>query len=168
MIENELRESVKTIYTRSTYLADLVRLMTKAADEIERLRRDCAEATPPTILTLPQAEIHLQSGEHYAGQVLNQDGTPSHYLILLPGHVQKPWDDAMKWAASIGGELPTRNEQALLYANLKGKFEASWYWSSEQYSEGSAWGQVFDGGSQTDRGKSFHARARAVRRLVIE
>lgn len=123
---------------------------------------------PPTILTLPWTEIHLQPGEHYAGLVLNQGGTPSHYLILLPGQVQTDWDDAMKWAKSVGGELPARNEQALLYANLKGQFEAAWYWSSEQYSEGNAWSQRFSDGTQHNGGKSFQAHARAVRRLVIE
>ena len=76
------------------------------------------------------------------------------------------WKDAIEWAQQVGGELPTRQEQALLYANLKREFEADWYWSSEQYSDSDAWYQYFDDSSQHDNDKSYGGRARAVRRLA--
>ncbi len=44
------------------------------------------------------------------------------------------------------------------------------YWSSTQYAGYAyyAWGQLFDGGYQGTSGKSFPARARAVRRFLID
>ena len=77
----------------------------------------------------------------------------------------------MEWASKQGGEsiasLPTRREQALLYANLKEQFEERAYWSCEAES-GWAWSQYFLSGSQIDRLKRNELRARAVRRLIIE
>jgi hypothetical protein len=48
-------------------------------------------------------------------------------------------------------------------------FDEAWYWSSTQHAAYSndAWHQDFDDGYQYDGIKSFEARARAVRRLVI-
>jgi hypothetical protein len=48
-------------------------------------------------------------------------------------------------------------------------FDEAWYWSSTQHAatSGIAWIQNFGGGSQIYYDKSFEARARAVRRLVI-
>jgi hypothetical protein len=47
-------------------------------------------------------------------------------------------------------------------------FEAAWYWSSTQYSADGAWGQYFGYGYQYDGGKSFKARARAVRLIQLD
>lgn len=113
--------------------------------------------------------IELQPGEHYAGAVLADDGRPLHHLILLPGQAEGvTWDAAKAWAAKVGGELPTRREQSLLFANRKGKFKSAWYWSSEAYErDGSyAWGQNFNYGDQTLSRESFESRARAVRRVT--
>ena len=68
---------------------------------------------------------HLKAGELYAGIILGKDGQPDHHLILLPGEPAKrlSWDRAVKWATKNGGELPTRREQSLLFANLKEEFE---------------------------------------------
>lgn len=121
----------------------------------------------------PQRSIEqpaLRDGEHYAGIMLGKDGAASHHLILLPGDRDDgPWQDAMDWAQSIGGELPTRREQALLYANLPEQFKSEWYWSCEQHAAGSdyAWLQHFGDGSQNLNRKSNTNRARAVRRLTI-
>lgn len=111
------------------------------------------------------------NGERWAGIVLNEDGTPSHHVILLPGEAARiGWNKAVEWAKEAGGELPTRREQSLLYANCKSQFKGEWYWSGEQHAAGShdAWGQNFYYGGQNDGLKSFEARARAVRRLVIQ
>ena len=71
-------------------------------------------------ITLPE----LKAGEIYAGILLNEDGSPSHHLILLPGdNAGADWQTQMDWAKSTGGELPTRREQSLLYANCKQHFE---------------------------------------------
>jgi hypothetical protein len=118
-------------------------------------------------ITIPS----LANGELWAGVLLNEDGTPSHHVILLPGEAARiGWNKAVEWAKEIGGELPTRREQSLLFANLKLQFKGEWYWSGEQHAATSdgAWLQVFDDGGQYDGDKSFEARARAVRRLPIQ
>jgi hypothetical protein len=130
------------------------------------------EAQAASAYHFPEATIELAPGEHYAGIILGKDGEPSHHLILV---ADKPTDDlnwqaAMDWAKRVGGDLPTRREQSLLYANLKEQFDATWYWSSEQHAADSynAWGQNFYDGGQDYDFKSYEGRARAVRRLPIE
>ena len=129
----------------------------------------------PSALFFPEVTINLASGEHYAGIVIGKDGEPSYHLVLLPGQADDiTWDNAMKWAGKQGGEyvasLPTRREQALLYANLKEEFEERVYWSCEAHESesGWAWYQDFYDGFQSYYRKGDEFRARAVRRLVIE
>ncbi|KVU22284.1 hypothetical protein WK65_18260 [Burkholderia ubonensis] len=115
------------------------------------------------------ATIPIAAGERFAGSILNDDGTLSHYLILLPGEAEDlTWERAREWAGQRGGELPTRREQSLLFANLKGEFEETWYWSAEQHEENSgwAWYQYFGDGSQDDARQDDELRARAVRRFI--
>ena len=122
-------------------------------------------------MAFPRSSISLAPGEEYAGVILGKEGAPSYHLILLPGDKDDlSWSAAKKWAAEIGGELPTRREQALLFANLKEHFEEAWYWSREQHASGSdcAWYRNFDDGGQGDYGKTSKLRARAVRRLEIQ
>jgi hypothetical protein len=129
----------------------------------------------PSALFFPEVTINLAAGEHYAGIVLGKDGEPSYHLVLLPGQADDiTWDKAMEWAGKQGGEyvasLPTRREQALLYANLKEEFEERAYWSCEAHESesGWAWYQGFDYGYQLISTRCNDLRARAVRRLVIE
>jgi hypothetical protein len=113
---------------------------------------------------------HLQPDEVYAGLLLGADGAPDQHIFLLPGQAEDvSWDDAQKWAEAVGGALPTRREQSLLFANLKGEFEARWYWSCEQHAayEAYAWYQYFGNGYQGNTHKTYGGRARAVRRLAI-
>lgn len=120
-------------------------------------------------LTIPT----LLEGERYAGIVIDSaTGQPTHHLILIP---QQPetrltWDEAIAWAASIGVELPTRQESALLYASLKPAFELTWHWTGEQYAgdASGAWSQFFDDGTQYTNDKGYKGRVRAVRRLLID
>lgn len=118
-------------------------------------------------LTLPP----LNPGEVNAGLIMNADGTASHWVILLPGDKDDGnWSDAEVWAKEKGGELPTRNEQSLLFANAKDQFKKDWYWSGETHTENSewAWCQTFGYGLQRYNHKSFsHCRARAVRRVSV-
>ena len=113
---------------------------------------------------------NLKNGESYAGIILGKDGAPDHHLILLPGKAESvSFEDAKIFAVKTGGELPTRRELSLLFANLKEEFQPNWYWSSEQHAAYSdyAWGQVFDDGGQHGITKSAELRARAVRRIAI-
>ncbi len=114
--------------------------------------------------------VSLKEGEHYAGIILGKNGAQSYHLILLPGEIEDTdWQKSMDLAKSIGGELPNRREQALLYANLKEQFKPEWYWSCEQSAgnAGWAWMQAFSDGSQLSSPKGLDTRARAVRRLII-
>ncbi|MBB3256902.1 DUF1566 domain-containing protein [Paraburkholderia sp. WP4_3_2] len=114
-------------------------------------------------------KIPLAPGERYAGLVLGDNGDADYHLILLPGENESvDWPDASEWAEAKGGVLPTRREQSLLFANLKGEFESAWYWSSEQHetNSGWAWFQGFYDGFQGSGDKDNELRARAVRRFI--
>ncbi|MDR9052113.1 DUF1566 domain-containing protein [Burkholderia multivorans] len=113
--------------------------------------------------------IPLAAGEKIAGQILFEDGSLSHYLILLPGDAEElTWGEATAWAVEQGGELPTRREQSLLFANLKSEFEPTWYWSGERHESNSgwAWYQTFGLGNQFITHQLTEFRARAVRRFI--
>ena len=114
---------------------------------------------------------NLKKGEQYAGILLGKDGQPDQHIILLAGDAENvTWSQAKTFAKKAGGELPTRREQSLLFANLKDQFQPRWYWSGEQHASNSdcAWVQIFSYGYQSSDYKSYQGRARAVRRLPIE
>jgi hypothetical protein len=121
--------------------------------------------TESTKFPLPE----LKEGEIYAGAIIAPDGT-GHHIILLDGDNDgADWRTQMEWAKSIGGDLPDRIEQALLYAHLKDRFQETWYWSNTQHASDSAcaWSQLFYYGLQFYDGKSYEGRARAVRRSPL-
>ena len=124
-----------------------------------------APNTSPSPSSLPE----LKEGEKYAGIVLDEEtGLPLYHLILLPGEAEPlEWQQAMDWAKAQGGELPTRREQSLLFANARKQFKAAWHWSSEQCSSGGAWAQGFFSGVQGSLCKASSSRARAVRSVVV-
>lgn len=121
------------------------------------------------IIQLPKAEITLNPGERYAGAVLDADGHVLHHLVLM---AQRPsgrleWQAAMDWANSVGGRLPNRQEQALLYANCKPHLEPVWHWSCETDEDDAsyAWDCYFGDGHQLNTHKSYAGSAVAVRRV---
>ncbi len=121
------------------------------------------QATEQTRFPLPV----LNEGETYAGAIINPDGTGSH-TILLPGdNDDADWKTQMDWAASIGGTLPDRVQQAMLYKHLSDRFKKDWYWSCEQRSAGSAWFQLFLIGHQLWYSTNGKCRAVAVRSVAI-
>ncbi len=113
----------------------------------------------------------IKEGEINAGLIMGLDGKPTHWVILLPGDKDDGnWTDATEWAKEQGGELPTRVEQSLLFANAKSEFKHDWYWSGETHAEESewAWCQLFGYGYQNGIHKSiYYCRARAVRRISV-
>ncbi len=129
---------------------------------------DQLEKTENSVLTIPATKIELQPGERLAGLMLDDEGKPSYYLILLPGEEKVDWNGAKEMAAKAGADLPTRREQSLLFANLKGEFQETWYWSGEQCSEFHAWYQHFYYGTQGSRDEKYEGRARLVRRFVLQ
>ena len=114
---------------------------------------------------------NIKPGEIYAGLILGKDRRPDYHLVLLPAKPEKNmnWNDAMQWAKSVGGDLPTRNEQSLLFVNCKTQFKPKWYWSNEQNANYTnyAWVQDFDDGCKNDDHKIEDYRARAVRILYV-
>ena len=111
----------------------------------------------------------LAEGELYIGAIGDAAGNLYH-VILLPGDNDDATHEAqLAWAKSIGGDLPNRIEQAMLWANHRDQFQKDLYWSNvTHHSEsGWAWYQDFDYGNQDYGGRTYGLRARAVRRLPI-
>jgi hypothetical protein len=138
---------------------------TELAAMIEQLQR----LAKPRPLVVEEATVDLCDGEHYAGAVLNGDGTVKHHLVLM---AEKPdsklsWQAAKDWAASVGGSLPDRQEQALLFANCKQHMQPEWHWSSQEHESDAscAWNCYFGDGGQGTGHKSWAGCARAVRRV---
>ena len=122
--------------------------------------------TKQITITLPE----LAAGERYLCGVIDENGAVTH-TVLLPGDADPaPWEAQIAWAKSIGGDLPNRIEQAMLFASFKDQFKQEAYWSNQQHASdsGYAWCQSFDGGLQIISLKDNGLRARAVRRLVIQ
>ena len=118
-----------------------------------------------TTTTLPE----LADGERYLCGLIRPDGSIVH-SILLPGDSEPAkWEKQMTWAASIGGDLLSRIELAIAFAEMPGEFKKCSYWSGEANASEScwAWYQYFDYGYQSLYPQSLQLRARAVRRLII-
>ena len=131
---------------------------------LDKLRGKPAGVTGPE----PRIGAALDGGI-YAGIARGENGQPDHHLILLDEAPKRlSWKKALEWAKSIGADLPTRSESALLYANLRDLFQTDWwYWTSTQSAgdEAYAWIQDFDFGDQIIDRKGDDYRARAVRRV---
>ena len=146
-------------------LAAVQAKQTELAAMIQQLLNSAAVTTT---IEVEGATIELQPGEHYAGVILDEDGDAEHHLVLM---AQRPtgdltWQAAMDWAESVGGSLPSRQEQALLYANCKPHLECTWHWSSESHTDASyAWYCHFFTGDQSYLRKSCEGSAVAVRRF---
>jgi len=111
----------------------------------------------------------LSDGEIYIGAVGDKHGN-LHHVVLLPGdNDDASWETQRAWAKSIGGDLPTRIEQAMLWDGFRDQFQKDWYWSNQPHDEDPrcAWCQGFDYGRQGSKFVVAELRARAVRRLPI-
>jgi hypothetical protein len=128
-----------------------------------------ADANKPTTWFFPEVSIELAPGERYAGAVLTETGHIDHHLVLMAARPEGKleWQAAMDWAASVGGDLPSRQEQALLYANCKPHMKPEWHWSNETHENDAsyAWGCYFSNGGQVNLRKSYEGSAVAVRRI---
>lgn len=73
--------------------------------------------------------------------------------------------DAFQADGHFDFRLPTREEAALLYANLRGEFEDKWYWTGDTYHADPkcAWVQTFGYGRQADARMTDACRVVAVR-----
>lgn len=130
-----------------------------------------APAIPAAEISSRFPDIDIAEGEVYAGLSRDRDTGTWHHVVLLPSLPDKDlnWQEAIDWARSMGGELPTRWESALLYANCRQTIDTNyWYWTASPYAgdERYAWCQYFDDGCQDYR-QDTHFRARAVRRVPV-
>lgn len=140
---------------------------TRIAAMIAEFEKQPAALAFPISIQFPT----LAEGEKFVGVIISADGSRKHAVILLPGEADPAdWKKQLKWAESIGGELPGRVESALLFAAMKNEFKEEWYWTREQHAAYSdyAWLQGFAYGSQYDYDTDGKFRARAVRRLAIQ
>ncbi len=120
--------------------------------------------TAPLTITMPP----LKKGENWGGIVTTRKGM--HQVILLPGDQDgATWKKQLAWAKKAGGDLPDRQELALLRMMLPEEFKPDWYWSNELHAaiSGYAWFQRFGDGGQYYYGILNELRARAVRRVAI-
>lgn len=132
---------------------------------VETIVKDDAVVYPFTV----PAPV-LNPGEKFIGTIITPDGKYRHHLILLPDEAEEnTWPEQMKWAASLGGDLPDRVESALLFATLREEFKPDWHWTNKPHAAnaGYAWMQGFGYGGQDDSHKGLTFRARAVRRERI-
>jgi hypothetical protein len=138
------------------------------ATQIQQLIDRLSSSNAASVYLLPEASIELAAGEIYVGLVLNPEA--NYHLVLMPGELtDATWVKAANWAESIGGRLPNRQEQALLFANAKSSFQEAWYWSSQTHESDAsyAWGCHFSYGAQGSHRKSYEGRARAVRKVPL-
>jgi hypothetical protein len=138
---------------------------------IQQLTNSC-NAAQGKLIQLPETEIALKPGERYAGAMLDSNGQVQCHLVLVaerpPG--QMMWWEAMDWAISLGGHLPNRQEQALLYVNCKTHMGAEWYWSgvSDEDDPAFAWGYNIYSGDWCSSYKYVKGAAVAVRVITPE
>jgi hypothetical protein len=148
-------------------LEHLEERQTELASLIEQFK---AQKQQTILLRVPEAEIVLQPGEHYAGAVLDNDGKIKHHLVLMAADPDEDltWDGATAWAKEVGGHLPDRQEQSLLFANCKPHLKAEWHWSSEVHESNPsyAWCCDFYDGDQSCDHKGAEGAAVAVRRVI--
>ena len=148
--------TLEVIQAKQTELAKLIEQFQKPAPTV-------------TYIEVEDITIELQPGERYAGIVIDEDGDPEHHLILMAQRPDKKlnWQAAMDWASSVGGSLPSRQEQALLYANCKPHLKPDWHWSSQTHEDDAsyAWYCHFSYGTQYDGHKFTELAAVAVRRI---
>lgn len=121
----------------------------------------------------------LNEGEIYAGAIIQLGGHENH-IILLPEQLEKTnYPDAVSWAESKGGCLPTEAELRHLFAvsraaKLRGDIhiphfhETFYYWSAGQLAvhSGTAASKLILSGNYQPGPEGTYIRACAIRRVV--
>jgi len=113
----------------------------------------------------------IAENETYIATLFDANAQQGYHLILLPGDADDAnYETQLAWAQSIGGDLPNRVEQALLWQKARDQFKPDAYWSNERHHKNTscAWVQGFHYGVQLSLRIYDEWRARAVRRSVIE
>lgn len=93
----------------------------------------------------------------------------SQLVILLPDDLEAVnFHEATEWVRSIGGDLPTRAELSLLFANFPRAFAKRIYWSCERQADTYAWYGSFVTGRQYYCLQRRPIHARAIRRVSLD
>jgi hypothetical protein len=107
----------------------------------------------------------LAEGEVYACGIVDRSGDVEH-IVLLPGeNIGASQPKQLEWAKSIGGDLPTLAEQALMHERCPNEFKKVAYWSKRNDGDGWAWYTYFYSGDQDLSDQYDQLPARAVRRI---
>ena len=109
----------------------------------------------------------LAEGEIYLCGLVDANGDIEH-TVLLPGDNDYATQaEQFEWAKSLGGDLPNRIEQAVMFAKFRDRFQSDAYWSNEtcHWDASCAWYQGFGGGGRGTSPKSAALRGVAVRRF---
>ena len=140
-------------------------------DEPEPNDAQIVAITPP-----PIGDYWDGQGGIYAGLARGENGQPDYHLVLAMTKPQQKftWEAAKAFAQRVTVEghlhftLPNRTESALLFANLRDKFDTNyWCWTGTEHSAGRAFGQSFYSGTQYDYTVTTEAPARFVRRVAL-
>lgn len=119
-------------------------------------------------------EVWQDEGGVFAGLARGINGAPDYCVIVGPEMPERrKWDLAIAFAQGIDIDgksdyaLPTRKEQALMFANVPELFKGEIYWSCEQHAADRdyVWGRGFGDGLQGYWTKDYEFCACAVRRL---
>jgi hypothetical protein len=95
-----------------------------------QLKLDVARKTGLVFSELPWSTVRI--GERLAGTILDEASGVIYDLMLIPGEMDEvTWDKAKAIALATGGDLPTREEMAILHANLELQFGEKTYWTNE-------------------------------------
>lgn len=137
------------------------------------LQRLAGEQYPTTLtgISIPKIGEEWKGGK-YGGIGRGLNGAADHHLVVYqeaPSRMNHA--AALEWAKAEGGEIWTRWDSALCFANLRELFRTDeYYWTATQHEAYSAyaWIQAFGDGPQLDHHKDTEYRARLVRRFPIQ
>ena len=150
---------------------DTITLETIQARQDELVAMIAAFNAAKTTINVPAATIELRPGEHYAGLVLKNDGTPAHHLVLMAERPDRrlTWEGAKDWTSKFGGALPTQREASLIFAHCRSHTTPAWHWLSETHGGDGSYARVcyFGTGNQDVNRKSSESHAVAIRRIPI-
>lgn len=138
----------------------------------ERLEKFLGAAANKSVIRLTTDNLDLKARIAELEQKLDDsfDSDSAAHIRITELERQLAESRDFAWAKCQGGELPTRREQSLLFANLQEHFKGTWYWSDQEHESNTdyAWYQYFYYSNKGITRKDHELRARAVRRVIVE
>ncbi|MGB3068466.1 MAG: hypothetical protein WBC18_07960 [Ottowia sp.] len=142
--------------------------MTATTDQITDASAHACAPSSLEFAALPAPGAELAGGR-FAGVTTTKEGLHCAVVLLPEQASDITWREAKEWAASLGGQLPTRPAAALLYALCKPLLRPKWHWTCEEDEDdaSSAWICTFSYGLQGGSLKGCRGSAVAVRLIPI-